>query len=74
MKAISLALVVIAVAVSMTGCANLRTRSAPARACLTNPCGGFAPCASPCALPQQPMMPPPTTDGAPADGEVVLIA
>ncbi len=62
MKAISLALVVMAVAVSMTGCANLRTRSAPARACLTNPCGGFAPCAqgSPCAAPPMQMqMPPP---------------
>lgn len=58
MKAITLALVVVAAAVSFTGCSNLRARTAPARACLTNPCGGFAPCASPCA-PVAPQLPPP---------------
>lgn len=58
MKAIHLALVVAAAAVMMTGCANLRTRSAPAKACLTNPCGGFGPC---CQMGPQgpPPMPPP---------------
>ncbi len=62
MKAITLALVAVAAAVSMTGCANLRTRSAPAKACLTNPCGGFGVCPpATCAAPmqQQMMMPPP---------------
>ena len=61
MKAISLALAVMADVVSLTGCANFRTRSAPAKACLTNPCGGFGPCQTACApqMPQQPMMPPP---------------
>ena len=58
MKAITLAVAVVAAVASLTGCANLRTRSAPAKACLTNPCGGFGPCqaAAPC---QPPMMPPP---------------
>jgi len=60
MKAISLALAAAAVLASLSGCANLRTRTAPARACLTNPCGGFGPCASgaPCG-PQMPPPPPP---------------
>jgi len=61
MKAITLALAVAAAVVSLTGCANLRTRSAPAKACLTNPCGGFGPCQQPCApqMPPQMQMPPP---------------
>lgn len=58
MKAISIALVVAAAAVMMTGCANLRTRSAPAKACLTNPCGGFVPCQGPCGGPPPPPPPP----------------
>lgn len=58
MKAITLAVAVVVAAASFTGCANLRTRSAPAKACLTNPCGGFAPCQAPCA-PQLPPPPPP---------------
>lgn len=62
MKAITLALAVVATVASLTGCANLRTRSAPARACLTNPCGGFGPCQQASCAPQMPpqqMMPPP---------------
>lgn len=61
MKAISLALAVMAAVVSLTGCANFRTRSAPAKACLTNPCGGFGPCQGAICAPQQmpQQMPPP---------------
>ena len=61
MKAITLALVAMAAVASLTGCANLRTRSAPAKACLTNPCGGFGPCQQATCAPQmqQQMMPPP---------------
>lgn len=58
MKAITLAMVAVAAMVCVTGCANLRTRSAPAKACLTNPCGGFGPC-QPCGPGPQQMMPPP---------------
>jgi len=50
MKAISLALVAVAAMVALSGCANLRARTAPAKACLTNPCGGFGPC-QPCGGP-----------------------
>ena len=57
MKAIQLALVVAAAAMMFTGCANLRTRSAPAKACLTNPCGGFGPCCQPQGPPPPPPMP-----------------
>ncbi len=59
MKAMTLALAVVAAVVSLTGCANFRTRSAPAKACLTNPCGGFGPCQQPCAPQMMPQMPPP---------------
>ena len=70
MKAMTLALAVVAAVISLTGCANLRTRSAPAKACLTNPCGGFGPCAQATCAPQMPpqmpppppMMPPPTLE------------
>lgn len=62
MKAITLALAVVAAVSTLTGCSNLRTRSAPAQACLTNPCGGFGPCQGAVCAPQMPpqqMMPPP---------------
>lgn len=60
MKAITLAVATVMAAACFTGCANLRTRTAPAKACLTNPCGGFGPCQTgACAQPQMPMMPPP---------------
>jgi len=61
MKAITLALVAVAATVTLTGCANLRTRSAPAKACLTNPCGGFGVCGPTCApqCPPQQLPPPP---------------
>jgi len=53
MKAISFVLVAIAATVALSGCANLRARTAPAKACLTNPCGGFGPC-QPCGMPPPP--------------------
>lgn len=59
MKAITLALVAVAAAVAMTGCANLRTRSAPAKACLTNPCGGFGVCPPATCAPAGPQQLPP---------------
>ena len=67
MKAMTLALAVMAAVASLTGCANLRTRTAPAKACLTNPCGGFgvcqqAACAAPQLPPPPPYMPAPTLE------------
>lgn len=59
MKAITLAVAVVMATACFTGCANLRTRTAPAKACLTNACGGFGPCQSACAPAPMPMMPPP---------------
>lgn len=69
MKAMTLALAVTAAVVSLTGCANLRTRTAPAQACLTNPCGGFGACPqavcapAPAPMPAPPpYLPPPTLE------------
>jgi hypothetical protein len=68
MKAITLAVAAVTAVACFTGCANLRTRTAPAKACLTNPCGGFGPCQTGACAPQMPppqMMPPPPPQYAP---------
>lgn len=60
MKAITLAVAAVMAVSCFSGCANLRTRTAPAKACLTNACGGFGPCTTACApAPMMPQLPPP---------------
>lgn len=67
MKAMTLAVAAVMAMACFSGCANLRTRTAPAKACLTNPCGGFGPCATgaPCAPPMPQLPPPPPQYPAP---------